>query len=156
MMKLSRIFLMAGIIALLAIAVLLTPFISSFATDSIQAMLNRPPEPGPISHYPMAFKHIGIGDLNTCTSAQYPMIERTEQDQGVTTFIVKASIPCGFEVRNPSHYVQDGTLNLSYEAHFTGNADMCNCEYKSVFALANLPPDTTKVEFSSKFVDSAP
>ena len=147
---------MAGIIAIFATAALLTPFVTSFASDSIQAILSRPPEPGPISHYPMAFKHIGIDDLNTCTSAQYPMIERTKQDQRITTFIVKASVPCGFEVRNPSHFVQDGILNLSYETHFTGNADMCNCEYKSVFALANLPPDLTDVKFTDKYVDSAP
>jgi hypothetical protein len=147
---------MTGIIALFAVAALLTPMVTSYATESIQAMRNRPPAPGPISHYPMAFKHIGVGDLSTCTSAKYPMIERTEQNQGVTTFIVKASVPCGFEVRNPSHYVQDGTLNLSYETHFTGNADLCNCEYKSVFALANLPPDVAKVNFQDKFVDSAP
>ena len=135
----------------LGIAALAAPF----AADSIHAALNTPAEPGPISHYPMAFKHLGFGELNTCTSAQYPMIERTQRGRA-TTYLVKASVPCGLEVRNPSHYVQDGTLHLSYENHFTGSVDMCNCEYRSIFALLDLPPTVTKVEFSERFVDSAP
>ena len=150
-MRWTRITAIAGFIVLLGIAALASPF----AADSIHAALNRPAKPGPISRYPMAFKHLGFGDLNTCVSAQYPMIERTERGRA-TTFLVKASVPCGLEVRNPSHYAQDGILHLSYEAHFTGSVDMCNCEYRSIFALADLPPRLTKVEFSERYLDSAP
>jgi len=150
-MRWTRITAIASSMMLLGIAALAAPF----AADSIHAVLNRPAAPGPVSHYPMAFKHLGFGDLSTCTSAQYPMIERTERGRA-TTFLVKASVPCGLETRNPSHYVQDGTLHLSYETHFTGSVDMCNCEYRSVFALADLPHGLTKVVFSDRPVDSAP
>jgi hypothetical protein len=147
----TRITAIASSLTLLGVAALAAPF----AADSVRAALNAPPEPGPISHYPMGFKHIGFGDLNTCSSAQYPMIERTQRGKA-TTFVVKASVPCGLEVRNPSHYVQDSTLHLSYETHFTGSVDMCNCEYRSVYAFVTLPPQIKSVQFSEKFVDSAP
>ena len=150
-MRWTRITAIAGFMALLVISALAAPF----AADSLRAALNRPAPPGPISHYPMAFRHLGFGELSTCTSAQYPMIERTERGRA-TTFLVKASVPCGLEVRHPSHYAQDGTLHLSYETHLTGSVDMCNCEYRSVFALADLPPEVKKVEFSELFVNSAP
>jgi hypothetical protein len=150
-MRWTRITAIAGSLALLGFAALAAPF----ATDSVRAVLSRPATPGPISHYPVAFKHLGFGDLSTCTSAQYPMIERTQRGRA-TTFLVKASVPCGLEVRNPSHYAQDGTLHLSYETHFTGSVDMCNCEYRSVFAFADLPSGLTKVAFSDHPIDSAP
>jgi hypothetical protein len=147
----GRITVISTLLALTGAAALAAPF----GAELIRSALKHPPKPGPISHYPMAFKHLGFGDLNTCTSTRYPMIERTPHGRA-TAFLVKASVPCGLEVRNPSHYVQDGVVHLSYEAHFTGNVDMCNCEYRSVFSLADLPPSLTKVEFSERFVDSAP
>lgn len=122
-----------------------------FAADAIQAALDRPAPPGPKVRYAMAFRDLGIGELDACSTAKYPMIERSEHGRA-TAFLVKASVPCGLEVRNPSHYAQDGTLHLSYETHFTGRADACDCEYRSVFALADLPTGLTRVEFSARFV----
>ena len=150
-MRLTRI--AAIVVALVAIgfAVLAAPF----AVGSVRSMLHRPPAPGPISHYAMGFRHLGFGDLNTCTSTQYPLIARSQIGRA-TIFLVKASVPCGLEVRRPSHYVQDSVVHLSYETHLTGSVDMCNCEYRSVFSLVGLPDSATKVEFSERFVDSAP
>lgn len=103
----------------------------------------------------MAFRHIGIGDLDTCSSARYPMIERAENGR-TTTFLVRASVACGLEVRNPVAIIQGDTVHLGYETHFTGGVDMCNCEYRSVFAVADLTRTVSKVEFAASFVDSAP
>ena len=102
----------------------------------------------------MAFRHIGFGDLDTCTSASYPKIQRIGHGRS-STFLVKASVACGLEVRNPAAYVQGNTLHLGYETHLTGGMDMCNCEYRSVFSVADLPPAISKVEFAETFVDSA-
>jgi len=142
---------MAAALALLGIGVLASPFIS----DAIHKALARPPKPGPISQYPMTFEHLGYGDLSSCGFGEYPIIKRTDQDQ-VTTILVRASVPCGLEVRNPAHYAQDGVLHLSYETHFTGSVDMCNCEYQSVFTLKGLPESIAAIDFTEHFFDSAP
>ena len=129
------------------------------AAPLIAASLRDAADPGPKiapRHSPvLAFRHIGIGDLDVCTSARYPMIERAESGR-TTTFLVRASVACGLEVRNPVAYYQGDTMHLGYETHFTGGMDMCNCEYGSVFAVVDLPRAVSKVEFAATFVDSAP
>jgi hypothetical protein len=134
-----------------AAALLAIPLIAA----SLRNAAEPPESVAPRYSAVFAFRHIGIGELDTCTSGRYPMIDRTASGR-TNTFLVRASVACGLEVRNPLAYVQGDTLQLGYETHFTGGVDMCNCEYRSIFAVADLPPSVSKVEFAATFVDSAP
>jgi hypothetical protein len=147
----KRVATISAILFVAAAGLLSSPFIAA----SLRIAL-RPAETAARSYSPvMAFRHIGFGDLDTCTSASYPMIERSDEGRA-STFIVRASVACGLEVRNPTAMIQGDTLHLGYETHLVDGMDMCDCEYRSVFSVADLPAAVYKVEFDETFVDSAP
>ena len=150
-MRWTRVAVLSTAFALAVSACLAAPL----ALKALHRVHSLPTGPAPVRHYPMGFRHIGFGEIDTCGSARYPSIERLQRGRA-TTLLVKASVACGLEVRRPASYVQGNTLHLSYETHFTGSVDMCECEYRSVFTFVGLPASVTNVEFSQEFVDSAP
>jgi hypothetical protein len=151
-LSLHRITVLTGALASLCLLLLASPALPGLFR-TVRAALTPPPPPEPIARYHMAFRHLGFGELSTCANAKYPIIERTDLN-GATTFLVRASVACGLEVRNPSHFVQGSMLHLSYETHFTCGVDMCNCEYRSVFTFGDLPPSVKSVDFKDTYVDS--
>lgn len=150
-MRWNRIATRSTLLFVTGATLLAVPLIASTLRNAEKPGEENVPRYSPVS----AFRHIGVGDLDTCTSARYPMVDRAASGRA-STFLVRASVACGLEVRNPVAYVQGDTLHLGYETHFTGGVDMCNCEYRSVFAVVDLPRTVTKVEFTSTFIDSAP
>ena len=150
-MRWNRVASISALLFFAGAVLLASPLIAASLRDALWPADSVAPPYSPV----MAFRHIGFGDLDMCTSANYPKISRSVSGRS-TIFLVKASVACGLEVRKPVALVRGDTLHLGYETHFTGGMDMCNCEYISVFSVADLPRSVSQVEFAATFVDSAP